>query len=389
MLEIRTLQTLFTSYDEPWYVDVIIDAPPRTLEIYLPGQTTPFKSIALNNRVNRVLVWDVNPISSTPTNQIHTITFKVAETGETTQIDILYVTSRVERVELRPGGGLNLTGFITQLVKFDNKTFYRVFQLTRFSLINVPDNTAVFHEFWGSDEKDNKYYYVARQDRILQQLGGADTLVVTLAPFTGYVPVLITFDVNVYNPVAQALGINTRIPSIVVDFVARYYTQLPLMIARFIIKYVHGEVLDAWIEGGELKVKVAVDAPPLWLIAVGALSLTVLGTVVILTVKDIMLEAVKVITAIEALNSIARIKAEQTTAIQSAIEYAKQQNLPPEQAQELVKTISQAYATGDVVKAIQAYAEATKGIPLSEKLVYVGAGAGVAAIIALLLRGGR
>jgi len=54
----------------------------------------------------------------------------------------------VERVELRPSRGLNLMGYVTQMMILGDLVFIRRVGLRRFALINAPDNSRVFHEFY-------------------------------------------------------------------------------------------------------------------------------------------------------------------------------------------------------------------------------------------------
>ena len=210
MLRVRPLDTLFTSYDEPFIVDIESDRS-TTIDVYVYGVETPFTSISVTAPYTRARVWSENPIASSPTNTIHKIIFKDRYTNEQVDIWIAYFNIRAERVELRPSKGLNLMGYTTQMLIISDMVFIRRFGLRRFALINAPDNTKVFHEFIGFNENGEKFYYVDRQDRILAQLAGGTDLIITLNPVKE-VPVTVEYDIP-----ALATLIDILLPSMARD----------------------------------------------------------------------------------------------------------------------------------------------------------------------------
>jgi hypothetical protein len=377
VLKVKPLDTLFTSYDEPFWVDIESDRD-TTIDVYVYGEDTPFTSISVTAPYTRATIWSTNPISNTPTNQAHKIIFKDRYTNEQVDIWIAYFAPRIERVELRPARGLNLMGYTTQMLIVSDMVFIRRFGLRRFALINVTDNTKVFHEFIGFNENGEKFYYVDRQDRILAQLAGGTDLYVTLNPIEE-VPVTVEYDIPALAPLIEIL-----LPSMAKDSTlirgfmtamggaTNYILKFYIGVARLISKMlgIQQEILDVRVEGGRLKVTYLVDAPPLGVLVIGLGIIA--GAFVMMklasTIRDIVADVTRTIQTVEIMNAIQKTQEERTKAIQEALRYAREQNLTPQETYELIEKVAEQYTTGDIIKATEALKEADKWKAEAEKL---------------------
>jgi len=396
VLRVRPLDTLFTSYDEPFIVDIESDRS-TTIDVYVYGVETPFTSISVTAPYTRARVWSENPIASSPTNTIHKIIFKDRYTNEQVDIWIAYFNIRAERVELRPSKGLNLMGYTTQMLIISDMVFIRRFGLRRFALINAPDNTKVFHEFIGFNENGEKFYYVDRQDRILAQLAGGTDLIITLNPVKE-VPVTVEYDIP-----ALATLIDILLPSMARDstlirgFISamggavNYVTRFAIGVARLISKAlgINQEILDVGVEGGRLKVTYLIDAPPLGVLVIIGLGI-IAGAFVMMklvsTIRDIVADVTRTIQTYEVMNAIQVTAQERTRAIQEALNYAQANNLTPQETYQLIETISQKYDTGDIIKATTALQEADKWrneaeAKSTERYLWALGGAAVGAVV--------
>jgi hypothetical protein len=403
MLRVKPLDTLFTAYDEPFVVDIESDRD-TTIDIYVYGEDTPFTSISVTAPYTRAQVWSTNPIAGTPTNQAHKIIFKDRYTGEQVDIWIAYFRPRIERVELRPARGLNLMGYVTQMMILGDLVFIRRVGLRRFALIDVADHSKVFHEFVGFNESNEKFYYVDRQDRILSALGGETDLYVTLNPVKE-VPVTVEYEVAALAPIIDVLlPALARDSTIVRGFITalggatNYILRFYIGVARLISKFlgIQQEILDVRVEGGRLKVTYLIDAPPLGVlviiglgIIVGAFTLMRLAS----TVRDIVADVTRTIQTVEIMNAIQITAQERTRAIQEALNYAQTNNLTPQETYELIEKIAEQYTTGDIVKATTALQEADKWrneaeAKSRERYLWALGGAGVGAVLASVVRRG-
>ena len=401
MLRVKPLDTLFTSFDEPFWVDIESDRD-TTIDVFLYGETTPFTSISVTAPYTRARVWSTNPIASSPTNQAHKIIFKDRYTNEQVDIWIAYFRTRVERVELRPARGINLMGYVTQMLIISDMVFIRRFGLRRFALINVTDNAKVFHEFVGFNENNEKFYYVDRQDRILTALGGGTDLIVTLNPVSN-IPVTVEYDIPILASIVDVLLPSmARDSSLVRGFISamggavNYVTRFAIGVARLISKMlgINQEILDVKVEGGRLKVTYVVDAPPLGVLAIIGLSI-IAGAFVLMrlasTVRDIIADVTKTIQTYEVMNAIRVTAQERTKAIQEALNYAQANNLTPQQTYELIEAIGEQYTSHDIAKATEALQEADKYKKEAESLgnqryLWALGGAGVGAVITAVLK---
>jgi len=402
VFRVKPLETLMTAFDQPLVVDIEVDRLPATIEAWLPGETTPFNTLSLSTvNVARWTVWTTNPIASSPTGQVHSIIFKVAETGETMVVNIAYVAPRPERVNLIAERGVQFAGTVVTFLKLQGKVFWRVMGLTRFSLIDVADHASVFHEFTGVNEFNDKFYYVDRQDRILEQIGSATDLNVTLKAFKGSIPVTVSYDIPALSYAYNfAIMLSTKLPGVITGFigdVTEFIIRFPLAVARFISRVVGlaTDVLDARVEDGVLKATYAVDAPPLTIMAIGVAGLAagaVLGFMIAGAITDIVADVTTTITAVTTTNAVSKLAEERTKAVNEALEYARAQALTPEQTEELLRTVLQQYDTGDIVKVLQTKArvdelEREASRLRRERIIFGVAGAGAGAIMTILLRG--
>ena len=401
MLKVKPLDTLFTAFDEPLWVDIETDRD-TTIDVYVYGEETPFTSINVTKPYTRARVWSTNPIASSPTNMIHKIIFKDRYTNEQIDIWIAYFNIRAERVELRPARGLNLMGYTTQMLQVGDLTFIRRLGVRRFALIDVADHSKVFHEFIGFNENNEKFYYVDRQDRILAQLAGGTDLYVTLNPVQN-VPVTVEYEVTALAPIIDIL-----LPSIARDstlirgFISamggavNYVTRFAIGVARLISKAlgINQEILDVRVEEGRLKVTYIVDAPPLGVLVIIGLGI-IAGAFVLMklasTIRDIVADVTRTIQTYEVMNAIQVTAQERTKAIQEALNYAQQQGLTPQETYELIEKIAEQYTTGDIVKATTALQEADRLKAEADSLrtqryLWALGGAGVGAVITAVLK---
>jgi hypothetical protein len=72
VLKVKPLDTLFTSYDEPFIVDIESDRT-ATVEVYIDGASTSYTALTVSPPIDRKVVWSTSPIGSSPDNQIHRI----------------------------------------------------------------------------------------------------------------------------------------------------------------------------------------------------------------------------------------------------------------------------------------------------------------------------
>ncbi|MCC6059228.1 MAG: hypothetical protein LM563_03175 [Thermofilum sp.] len=401
MLRIRPLDTLFATYDEPFYVDVEADRP-MTIDVFIDDATTSFNTLYAVPGVRRVTVWTENPIGSNPDSRIHTVTFKSRDTGETVRIDVAYYPVRPERVEFRPGKGSVLMGQATQMIVIGDKAFFRRLNVRRVAPINTPYHNQAYIEFVGFNELGDKFYYVIRQDKLLEQMAGQTDMIVTLKPVK-QIPVTVEFDIPSI-PLRYMLPFISRAMELIEGFitwagggtVAGYIVRFRVGVARFISKAlgIHQEIVDVSVVGDRLRITYLMDAPPLGALVV--IGLAVIAGAWILhaligAIRDIMVEREQAVQTAEVMSAIRKVNEERTKAIEAAIQYAKEQNLTPEQVYQLIEAIGEQYTTGDIVKATQALEEADKWKAEAEKMagqryLYAVAGAGVGAILASIVK---
>jgi hypothetical protein len=401
VLRVRPLDTLFTSFDEPFWVDIETDRD-TMIDVYIHGETTPFTSISVTAPYTRARVWSTNPIASRPTNQVHKIIFKDRYTNEQVDIWIAYFNTRAERVELRPGRGINLMGYTTQMLIISDMVFIRRLGVRRFTLINVTDNTKVFHEFVGFNENNEKFYYVDRQDRILTALRGGTDLIVTLNPVSN-IPVTVEYDIPILASIIDVLLPSmARDSTLIRGFITamggatNYILRFYIGVARLISKAlgINQEILDVRVEGGRLKVTYLVDAPPLGALVVIGLAV-IAGSYVlsrmVASIRDVVIEREQTIQTIEVMNAIRATHEERTKAIEAALRYAREQGLTPDQTLALVEIIGEQYTTHDITKSIEALQEADNWKSEAERLsreryAWALGGAGVGALVAAIVK---
>jgi hypothetical protein len=401
MLRIKPLDTLFAAFDEPFYVDVEADRP-MTIDVFIDDATTPFTMFYAVPGVRRVTVWAENPIASVPDSRIHTVTFKSRDTGETVRIDIAYYPVRSERVEFRPGRGSVLMGQATQMIVIGDKAFFRRLNVRRVAPINTPYHSQAFIEFVGFNELGDKFYYVIRQDKLLEQMAGQTDMIVTLNPVK-QIPVTVEFYIPSI-PLRYMLPFISRATELIEGFItwagggtiAGYIVRYRMGVARFISKAlgIHQEIVDVSVVGDRLRITYLMDAPPLGALVV--IGLAVIAGAWILhaligAIRDIMVEREQAVQTAEVMSAIRKVNEERTKAIEAAFQYAKEQNLTPEQVYQLIEAIGEQYTTGDIVKATQALEEADKWKAEAEKMagqryLYAAAGAGIGAILASLVK---
>jgi hypothetical protein len=401
MLRIRPLDTLFAAFDEPFYVDVEADRP-MAIDVFIDDATTPFTTLYAVPGVRRVTVWTENPIGLNPDAQIHTVTFKSRDTGETVHIYVAYYPVRPERVEFRPGRGSVLMGQATQMIVIGDKAFFRRLNVRRVAPINTPYHSQAYIEFVGFNELGDKFYYVIRQDKLLEQMAGQTDMIVTLNPVK-QIPVTVEFDIPSI-PLRYMLPFISRATDLIEGFItwagggtiAGYIVRFRVGVARFISKAlgIHQEIVDVSVVGDRLRITYLMDAPPLGALVV--IGLAVIAGAWILhaligAIRDIMVEREQAVQTAEVMSSIRKVNEERTKAIEAAFQYAKEQNLTPEQVYQLIEAIGEQYTTGDIVKATQALEEADKWKAEAEKMagqryLYAAAGAGIGAILVSLVK---
>jgi hypothetical protein len=402
VLRVRPLDTLFTSFDEPFWVDIESDRI-TDVEVYIGGATTPYTTLTVGTTITRVRVWDTNPIASTPTNQIHRITFKSLATNEIAEVYIAYFRTGLERLEFRPARGLNLMGYVTQLMIIGDRVFTRRIGVRRIAPILAPDDRRVFHEFTGYNELGDKFYYVIRQDRLMLLYAGQTDAVITLNPVTS-IPVTVDYWIQDLPLLAlfQYLGKAAELMSSFMKWAGRptglidYTSRFRVGVARFISKAlgIQQEIVNVEVVGDRLRVTYLVDAPPLAAIAVYGLVITAGAYVLqrlITTIRDIVVEREQTIQTIQILESIRAVNEERTRAINAALEYAREQGLTPQETLALVEAVGEQYNTSDIVKATQALQEIDKLKSEIESLktqryAWAIGGAGVGALITALAK---
>ena len=402
MLKVKPLDTLFTSFDEPFIVDIESDRV-ATVEVYIDGASTSYTALTVSPPVDRKTVWATSPIGSNPDNQIHRITFKSLATNETVDVYIAYFSTGIERLEFRPARGLVLMGWVTQLMIINDKVFTRRLNVRRIAPINAPDDSKVFHEFTGFNENGEKFYYVIRQDKFMLLYAGNTDAYVTLNPVSN-IPVTIDY----YIPDIPLLALfpyMTKTAGLIEGFitwvggalgVGEYINQFKIGVARLISKAlgIQQDIVKVEIVDNRLRVTYLMDAPPLAVIALYGLAIIAGSYVIarlITSIRDVVVEREQTIQTIEVMNSIRAVNEERTKAINKALEYAQQQNLTPDQTLALVEAIGEKYTTHDIVKSTEALNEADKWRNEAEKLkgeryLWALGGAGIGAVITAVLK---
>jgi type II secretory pathway pseudopilin PulG len=402
VFKVRPLDTIFTSYDEPFWVDIESDRI-TDVEVYIDGASTPYTVLTTVPPIQRVRVWSEIPIASSPDNQIHRITFKSLATNETVDVYIAYFSTGIERLEFRPSRGLVLMGFVTQLMIIGDKAFFRRLGVRRIAPINAPDDSKVFHEFVGFNEHGDKFYYVIRQDKFLLLYAGNTDAYVTLNPVKN-IPVTIDY----YIPdipllaILPYLGKATEVVEGFINWasgglgVGEYINRFKIGVARLISKMlgIQQEIIDVNIVENRLRVTYLMDAPPLGALIV--IGLAVIAGAYVLNrlvgaIRDIVVEREQTVQTIEVMNSIRKVNEERTKAIEAALQYAREQNLTPQETYSLVELIGEKYTTGDITKAVEALNEADKYKAEAESLrtqryLWALGGAGVGALITAIAK---
>jgi hypothetical protein len=402
MLRVRPLDTLFTNFDEPFIVDIESDRA-TTVEVYIDGASTSYTALTVAPPIDRKTVWATNPIASSPDNQVHRITFKSLATNETVDVYIAYFSTGIERLEFRPARGLVLMGYVTQLMIINDMVFTRRLNTRRIAPINGPDDSKIFHEFVGFNENGEKFYYVTRQDRLLLLYAGQTDAYVTLNPITN-IPVTVEYRIPDL-PLLALFPYMSRSTGLIQGFinwvggtlgVAEYISRFRIGVARLISKAlgINQEIIDVNIVADRLRVTYLVDAPPLAVIALYGLGI-IAGSYVlsrlITSIRDIVVEREQTIRTIEIMNAIRAAHEERTKAISKALEYAREQNLTPDETLALIEAIGEKYTTHDIVKATEALNEADKykkdsEAKSTERYLWAIGGAGVGAILVALAK---
>jgi hypothetical protein len=408
VLKVKPLDTLFTSYDEPFWVDIESDRD-TTVDVYVYGVETPFTSINVTKPYTRARVWSENPIASTPTNQAHKIIFKDRYTGEQVDVWIAYFRPRIERVELRPAKGVTLGGVITQLLIMGDLAFYRRIYTRRFALLDVTDHTKVFYEFYGFNENGEKFYFVERQDRILATLGGQTDLFLSLNPVEN-VLVTVEYEIPVLAPIIERI-----IPAVekdnavirafisaaggIVSFIMRY----PIGVARLIAKVlgINTDIVDVRISGNRLRVTYLVDAPVLQVLVLGlaALAGAALAYILVTSIRDVFIERERTYRVELATTMITEVNRERSKIINELLNYARENNLLPSELLGLLNAIGNLYSTPDITNAVNLLNsienlnnEVEKlrkqlGEESKKKWIFALGGAGIGAVAAMAVRG--
>ncbi len=401
-MKVKPLDTLFTSFDEPFIVDFEVDRA-MTVEVYIDGASTSYTAVTVAPPIDRKTVWSTNPIASSPTNQVHRITFKSQATNETIDVYIAYFSTGIERLEFRPARGINLMGFATQLMIINDRVFTRRLNVRRIAPINAPDDNKVFHEFVGFNENGEKFYHVIRQDRFLLLYAGQTDAYVTLNPVMN-IPVTVDYSITDL-PLSSILPYMTKSIGLIDGFIlwvggalgARgYIEQFKIGVARLISKLlgINQEIVNVEIVGNRLRVTYLIDASPLGVIALyglGIIAGSYLATRLITSIRDIVVEREQTVQTIEVMNAIRAVNEERTKAISKALEYAREQNLNPEQTLALIEAVAEKYNTHDIAKATEALSEADKWRNEAENLntqkyLWALGGAGVGAVITAIVR---
>jgi hypothetical protein len=402
VLKVRPLDTLFTSFDEPFIVDFEVDRA-MTVDVYIDGASTPYTAVTVSPPITRATVWATSPIASNPDNQTHRITFKSLATDETVDVYIAYFSTGIERLEFRPARGLVLMGYVTQLMMIGDKAFTRRLNVRRIAPINAPDDSRVFHEFVGFNENGEKFYFTIRQDRFLLLYAGQTDAFVTLNPIKN-IPVTVEYRIPDI-PLLALFPYMSRAAGLIEGFiiyvggplgVGGYIEQFKIGVARLISKAlgIHQEIVKVEIVADRLRVTYLIDAPPLAILGLYALAIIAGSYVlarIITSIKDVIIEREQTVQTIEVMNAIRATHEERTKAISKALEYAREQNLNPDETLALVEAIGEKYNTADITKAAEALQEAEKYKREAESLAsqrYLWAlgGAGVGALITALAK---
>ena len=370
MLRVRPLDTLFTNFDEPFIVDVETDTA-GSIDVYIDGDSTPYTTLTVGTPITRATVWATNPISSTPDNQVHRITFKSQTTNERVDVFIAYFTTGIERLEFQPSRGINLMGYVNQLMFIGDKAFTRRLNGRRIAPISAPEDHKVFHEFIGFNELGDKFYYVTRQDRFLLEYAGATDAELTLRPVTN-IPVTVDYSLpdiplsGLLSHVSKSIGlINGFINWAGGGSTLEYMTRFKIGVARAISRVlgINQEIVNVQVVSNRLRVTYVVDAPPLSIVALYgliAIAGSFLAYKLLNTIRDIVIEREQAIQAVELFNAIKAVNEERTKAIEKVLEYAEDQGLSPDQTLELLNIISDKYNTTDLLKATEALKERDK-----------------------------
>jgi hypothetical protein len=402
VLKVRPLDTLFTSFDEPFTVDIESDRI-ATVEVYIDGASTPYTTRTVSPPIQRITVWSTSPLGSTPTNQIHRITFKSTATNETIDIHIAYFSVGIERLEFRPAQGINLMGWVTQLMIIGDKTFTRRLNVRRIAPINAPDDSKVFHEFTGFNERGDKFYYVIRQDRFMLLYAGNTDAVITLKPVS-QIPVTVDYYIPDL-PLSALLPYLSKSTSLIEGFINRvggalgvrgYIEKFKIGVARLISRFlgIQQDIINVEVVGDRLRVTYLIDAPPLAVIGLYALGIIAGSYVIarlITSVRDIVVEREQTAQTIEVMNAIKAVNEERTKAIKEALDYAREQNLSPSETLALVEAIGEQYTTQDITKATEALNEADKykseaEAKSTERYLWAIGGAGLGALVTAIAK---
>jgi hypothetical protein len=409
VLKVRPLDTLFTSYDEPFWVDIECDGY-TTIDVYVYGSDTPFNSISVTPPYTRARVWSENPIAVNPTNQVHKITFKNRYTSEQVDIWIAYLAPRLERVEFRPARGINLMGQVTQMAIIGDYVFFRSYGSRRFAPVNAPNHAKVYHEFVGFNENGEKFYHIDRQDRILAQLGGGTDLYITLNPITE-VPVTLEFDLARLVPLLDitipGLSKDSALVRGFINYLggfANYVTGFSMGVARFISSRlgITHPIVGAKVEAGAFRITYLADPFPLkTMLIMGAVIIagSVAAIVIAQSLRDIIIERELTIRTVEVMNAIRDVVNERARITGELIRYAREQGLTPEQLASLFNALGPFYESPDITGAISALGEAERWkneaerwkreaeSKSRERYIWALGGAGVGAVLYGLAKG--
>jgi hypothetical protein len=408
VLKVKPLDTLFTSYDEPFWVDIESDRD-TTVDVYVYGVDTPFTSISVTKPYTRARVWSENPIASNPTNQAHKIIFKDRYTGEQVDVWIAYFRPRIERVELRPAKGNILEGMISQLLIMGDLAFYRRMYVRRFALLDVTDHTKVFYEFYGLNENGEKFFFVERQDRILATLGGQTDLFLSLNPVEN---VLMTaeFDIPALAPVIEKIIPTVEKDNAVIRAfisaaggIVSFILRNPIGIARLIAKVlgINIDIVDVSVSGNRLRVTYLADAGIITVIVIGLAALAGAAVVYVLvtSIRDVLIEREKTYRVELATTMITRINEERSRIIKEVFEYAKKNNLSPDELLKILNAVGNLYSTPDITNAVNLLNNLDKlnnevenlrrqlGEESKKKWLFALGGAGIGAVAAMAVRG--
>jgi hypothetical protein len=294
-------------------------------------------------------------------------------------------------------------GYVTQLMIIGDRVFTRRLNVRRIAPINGPDDSRIFHEFVGFNENGEKFYYVIRQDRFLLLFAGQTDAFITLNPITN-IPVTVEYRIPDI-PLLALLPYMSKAAGLIQGFityiggplgVGEYISRFRIGVARLISKAlgINQEIIDVNIVGDRLRVTYLIDAPPLAIIGLYGLAV-IAGSYVmarlIASVRDVIVERERTVQTIEVMNAIRATHEERTKAITAALEYAREQNLNPDETLALVEAVGEKYTTHDIVKATEALNEADKWKNEAEKLkgeryLWALGGAGIGAVITAVIK---